>query len=49
MYKCSNYYNPIFETGIIWNDSSLKIDWPINNPILSSKDSQLPQFNNIEL
>tara|TARA_Y100001968_G_scaffold211931_1_gene195060 strand:+ start:1545 stop:2078 length:534 start_codon:yes stop_codon:yes gene_type:complete len=49
MYKCSNYYNPSFETGIIWNDSSLKIDWPINNPILSSKDSQLPQFNNIEL
>ena len=28
------------EIGIIWNDSSLKIKWPIKNPLLSKKDKQ---------
>jgi dTDP-4-dehydrorhamnose 3,5-epimerase len=45
-YKCDNYYNKTFETGIIYNDSSLKIDWQLseNDLILSEKDQQLPSF-----
>lgn len=46
-YKCDNIYNHESEGGIIWNDSDLKIYWPIENPILSEKDGKAPQFKNI--
>ena len=38
VYKVDNYYSPDHEEGIIWNDQSLKIDWGVTNPTLSSKD-----------
>ena len=41
-YKCTNYYDPSDEAGIIWNDAQVTIDWPIANPVLSEKDSILP-------
>lgn len=37
-YKCTDYYNPDYEASLIWNDPSVGIDWPIDNPILSAKD-----------
>lgn len=37
-YKCSNYYNKASEGCILWNDPALKIDWNVNNPLLSPKD-----------
>ena len=41
-YKCSQLYNPSAESGIIWNDPDLNIDWPLrNNAICSSKDQKL--------
>lgn len=42
-YKCSDYYYPEFESGIIWNDPALKIEWPFNTsiePVLSAKDQK---------
>jgi len=41
-YKCSDYYDPHDEAGILWSDRTLGIDWPLKNPILSEKDGQLP-------
>ena len=38
IYKCSEYYDPKDERGIAWDDPDISIKWPINNPILSSKD-----------
>lgn len=39
VYKCTDYYNPKAEVSIVWNDSSLNIDWPISfTPLLSVKD-----------
>ncbi len=48
-YKVDNYYNPDSESGILWNDPDLKIDWKINKNkiIVSQKDISLPTFNNI--
>lgn len=37
-YKCTDFYAPGTEHGIIWNDEKLNIAWPISNPILSPKD-----------
>ena len=39
-YKCTQYYHPKAEGGIIYNDPSLSIDWRIPNAdlILSNKD-----------
>lgn len=48
-YKCTNYYNKASESGIIWNDPQLNINWNIKKPILSEKDSHLPLFNEIKI
>jgi len=47
-YKCTDYYDPLDEGGIIWNDPYLKILWPINNPILSDKDSEAKKFMDLK-
>lgn len=45
-YKCDNYYNKRSESGVIYNDPDLKIDWLLNHEdiILSKKDQFLPSF-----
>lgn len=37
-YKCTDFYDPLDEGCICWNDSSINIAWPIKNPIISKKD-----------
>lgn len=44
-YKCTNGYNKDSEGSIQWDDTSLNIDWGIENPILSEKDMQGPAFD----
>ncbi|MEO9258215.1 MAG: dTDP-4-dehydrorhamnose 3,5-epimerase [Crocinitomicaceae bacterium] len=44
-YKCTNYYNKQSEGGILWDDSTLNIQWGINQPKLSEKDCYLTNFN----
>ncbi|AOS97192.1 dTDP-4-dehydrorhamnose 3,5-epimerase [Microbulbifer aggregans] len=41
-YKCTEYYDPSDEGGIIWNDPDVGIDWEVDSPKLSDKDLKLP-------
>ena len=46
-YKCTDKYSPESERGIIWNDETLNIPWPVHDPIISNKDTKHPRFNNL--
>jgi dTDP-4-dehydrorhamnose 3,5-epimerase len=41
-YKCSEFYSPAYEGGLLWSDPDIGIEWPISDPLLSQKDSRLP-------
>jgi len=45
-YKCDNYYDKASESGIIYNDATLALDWhlPKEEFIISEKDLELPTF-----
>jgi len=48
-YKVDNFYNPKSDSGIIWNDKDLSIDWNTDlKPIISSKDLKLKSFKNLK-
>ncbi|MBO7276880.1 MAG: dTDP-4-dehydrorhamnose 3,5-epimerase [Bacteroidales bacterium] len=47
-YKCSNFYNKESESGILWSDEDLNIDWKIDNPILSDKDKILGKLKDFD-
>lgn len=48
VYKCSDYYDSESEVSLAWNDPSLRIDWPIDDPFLSDKDDNLPSIDEID-
>lgn len=47
LYKSSNIYNRDVESGIVWNEPYLNIQWPFTNPVLSEKDQKLTTFNEL--
>ena len=47
MYKCSDYYSPDSEGGIMWSDPNIGIEWPVKEPILSAKDATYPLLKEI--
>ncbi len=38
VYKCTDYYRPDDEGGLLWSDPDVSIDWPVESPLLSDKD-----------
>ena len=38
-YKCTGVYNAACESGILWNDPAIGIEWPVAEPLLSPKDA----------
>jgi dTDP-4-dehydrorhamnose 3,5-epimerase len=47
VYKCTNVYHKSSESGILWNDPQLHIDWEVTDPIVSGKDLALPPFQSM--
>ena len=46
-YKCTEYYNREAEKGVIWSDPDLGIKWPVDAPVISDKDRELPRLKDI--
>jgi dTDP-4-dehydrorhamnose 3,5-epimerase len=46
-YKCTQFYSAKDEGSILWNDPELQIDWPIADPLLSTKDANAPCLGEI--
>jgi len=39
-YKCTGIYNNKGESGILWSDPEIGVEWPVKDPILSDKDAK---------
>ena len=47
IYKCTDFYTPGDEYGIFWADPTIDIDWKIESPVLSKRDSQNPELSQV--
>ena len=45
VYMMTNEYTPEHESGFMWNDPTLAIDWPVSSPTLSERDKRWPPFS----
>jgi dTDP-4-dehydrorhamnose 3,5-epimerase len=48
LYKCSDYYDPSDEHGILWNDPALAINWGTTTPVLSQRDANQPKLADVQ-
>jgi dTDP-4-dehydrorhamnose 3,5-epimerase len=49
IYKCTDFYAPGDECGVLWNDPDLNIDWGVEAPLLSERDLLNPVLKDIPL
>jgi dTDP-4-dehydrorhamnose 3,5-epimerase len=47
VYKCTDYYVPGDDYGILWSDPGIGIEWPGETPLLSDKDSSNPVLSDV--
>ena len=48
-YKCTDLYRPDDEIVVAWNDPDIGIDWPVEDPTLSTRDRQAPRLAELDL
>ena len=51
-YKCTDFYSPEHDGGVLWNDPDIGIEWPlegIENILLSEKDKKQKKFKELDL
>ena len=48
LYETTAEYAKELEGGILWNDSDIGIEWPVNKPVLSEKDERLPRLRDTD-
>lgn len=46
-YKCTDFYAPDDEGGLLWSDPDIGIEWPVNEPTLSAKDRAHPRLRDL--
>jgi dTDP-4-dehydrorhamnose 3,5-epimerase len=46
-YKCTDFYDAAGEIGIVWNDPTIGIVWPIASPIVSDRDRRHPKLSEL--
>jgi len=46
-YKCTDFYDPQDEAGVLWSDADIGIDWPVDDVILSARDRLLPELSEL--
>lgn len=47
-YKCTAFYDRSVERAVRWDDPSIGIEWPLRDPLLSSKDAAAPLVTDLE-
>ena len=47
LYKCSDFYSPADEKGILWSDPDIGIHWPVKEPTISEKDRHYPLLSQL--
>jgi len=47
LYKCTDFYSPESEGGVLWCDPDLNISWPTEDPIVSPKDAGYQSLKDI--
>jgi dTDP-4-dehydrorhamnose 3,5-epimerase len=47
LYKCSDFYDPADENGVLWADPELGIPWESNDPLVSERDAKFARLANI--
>ena len=48
IYKCTDYYHPQGEAGLLWSDPKIGIAWPLDEPLLSEKDKMYACLSEID-
>ncbi len=46
IYKTSRIYSPKHESGILWSDPEMAIQWPVKNPVVNERDQSFPVLKN---
>ena len=47
-YKVSRFYDETDEGGLIWNDPEVGIAWPVEKPVISSRDAAYPRLRELD-
>ena len=48
LYKADNYYSPEHDGAVLWSDPEIGIEWGLDDPILSDKDSKAPLLRELQ-
>ncbi|MFR5266959.1 dTDP-4-dehydrorhamnose 3,5-epimerase [Clostridium sp.] len=51
-YKCTDFYHPEYDSGLLWNDEDVNIQWPLDkveNLLLSEKDKNQKRLKELDL
>jgi dTDP-4-dehydrorhamnose 3,5-epimerase len=49
LYKCTDFYHPEDEGGVLWCDPDIGIQWPLTTPVLSEKDQRYTRLADVPL